>query len=102
WVVAGVRPAMAYKLWGWVPFAAAGALMLARNVNCFTASTASFLIAPYAFHYDMPVAALGFGLLIFNHWSGMPIRHRLAVVLGFLSPEIAIIGAWWIPPLLLW
>ena len=102
WLFAGVGPAMAYKLWGWVPFAVAGALMLARNVNVFTASTASFLIAPYAFHYDMPVAALGFGLIIFNHWSEMPIRHRLPIALGFLSPEIAIIGAWWIPPILLW
>ena len=101
WLFAGVGPAMAYKLWGWVPFAAAGALILARNVNCFTVSTASFLIAPYAFHYDMPVAALGYGLLVFNHWDEMPIRHRLAVALGFLSPEIAIVGAWWVPPILL-
>lgn len=102
WLFAGVGPAMAYELWGWVPFAVAGALMLARNVNCFTASTASFLISPYAFHYDMPVAALGFGLLAFNHWGDMPIRHRLPVALGFLSPAIAVIGAWWIPPILLW
>jgi len=102
WLFAGVGPAMAYGLWGWVPFAAAGGLMLARKVNVFTASTASFLISPYAFHYDMPVASLGFGLLIFGHWHSMPIRHRIPVALGFLSPAIAIVGAWWVPPLLLW
>lgn len=102
WLFAGVGPAMAYGLWGWVPFAAAGGLMLARNVNVFTASTASFLITPYAFHYDMPVASLGFGILIFAHWNVMPIRHRIPIALGFLSPAIAIVGAWWVPPLLLW
>lgn len=102
WLFAGVGPAMAYGLWGWVPFAAAGGLMLARNVNVFTAATASFLVSPYAFHYDMPVASLGFGLLVFNHWREMPVSHRIPVALGFLSPAIAITGAWWIPPLLLW
>lgn len=102
WLFAGVGPAMAYGLWGWVPFAAAGGLMLARNVNVFTAATASFLISPYAFHYDMPVASLGFGLLIFWRWDVMPVRHRIPVALGFLSPAIAITGAWWVPPVLLW
>lgn len=102
WLFAGVGPAVAYGLWGWLPFAAAGGLMLARKVNVFTASTASFLISPYAFHYDMPVASLGFGLLIYCHWHSMPIRHRISAALGFLSPAIAIVGAWWVPPLLLW
>lgn len=102
WLFAGVGPAMAYGLWGWVPFAAAGGLMLARNVNVFTAATASLLVSPYAFHYDMPVASLGFGLLVFNHWREMPIGHRIPVALGFLSPVIAMAGAWWLPPLLLW
>lgn len=102
WLFAGVGPAMAYGLWGWVPFAAAGALMLARNVNVFTAATASFLVSPYAFHYDMPVASLGFGLLVFTHWREMPVGHRIPIALGFLSPAIAISGAWWVPPLLLW
>jgi hypothetical protein len=68
----------------------------------FTAATASFLVSPYAFHYDMPVASLGFGLLVFGHWREMPIGHRIPVALGFLSPVIAMIGAWWMPPLLLW
>ena len=102
WLFGGVGPAMAYGLWGWLPFAAGGGLMLARNVNVFTAATASFLVSPYAFHYDMPVASLGFGLLIFNHWSEMPVSHRISAALGFLSPAIANTGAWWVPPLLLW
>ena len=102
WLFAGVAPAMAYGFLGWIPFAVAGALMLARNVNAFTASTASFLISPFGFHYDMLVASLGFGLLIFSRWNAMPAKDRIPIALGFLSPAIALAGAWWIPPLLLW
>lgn len=102
WFFAGVAPAMTYGLIGWVPFALAGALLLARNVNVFTASTASFLISPFGFHYDMTVASLGFGLLAASRWHELPIRHRIPVALGFLSPVIAIAGSWPVPPLLLW
>jgi hypothetical protein len=102
WLFAGVTPAIGYGLWGWVPFAAIGGLLLARNVNVFTAATASFLISPYGFNYDMPVACLGFGLSIYANWMDMPIRHRVPMALGFLAPVIAISGAWWLPPILCW
>lgn len=102
WLFAGVSPAIGYGLVGWIPFAVAGALLLARRVNVFTAATAAMLISPYGFHYDMPVACLGFGLLIYERWGEMPFRHRLPVALGFLSPVIAIAGAWWAPPILVW
>jgi len=102
WLFAGVSPAIGYGLLGWLPFAIAGGLLLARRVNAFTAATAALLISPYGFHYDMPVACLGFGLLIYERWNDMPIRHRIPVALGFLSPVIAVAGAWWVPPILLW
>ena len=102
WLFQGVGPAMAYGMIGWIPFAAAGGLLLARNVNAFTAATASFLISPYGFHYDMAVASLGFGLAIFRGWDEMPVKHRVPMALGFLSPVIALLGAWWVPPILLW
>lgn len=102
WLFAGVTPTFAYGTWGWVAFAIVGALLLAERVNVFTAATATFLIAPYGLHYDMPVVCLGFGLLINEHWRDMPIRHRIPTVIGFLSPVIAIGGAWWMPPLIGW
>lgn len=102
WLFAGVTPAIGYGIVGWIPFAVAGGLLLARNINAFTAATASFLISPYGFHYDMTVACLGFGLMIFNSWRDMPIRHRIPMALGFLSPVIALIGVWWVPPILMW
>jgi hypothetical protein len=100
WLFAGVTPAMGYGLWGWALFAIAGTMLLAKNVNVFTTATATFLISPYGFHYDLTVVCLGFGLLIFNHWHRMPVRHRIPVALGFLSPVIAILGVWWMPPII--
>ena len=102
WLYAGVSPAFAYGFWGWILFATASVLLLIRNANVFTAATAALLISPYGFHYDMPVACLGFGLVIFQHWHAMPIRHRMPVTLGFLAPVIALVGAWWVPPILAW
>jgi Glycosyltransferase family 87 len=102
WLFQGVGPAIGYGMVGWIPFAAAGALLLARNINAFTAATASFLISPYGFHYDMAVASLGFGIVIFRHWNVMPIRYRIPTALGFLSPVIALVGVWWVPPVLIW
>lgn len=102
WLFAGVTPAIGYGFIGWLPFAVAGALLLARNVNAFTAATASFLISPYGFNYDLPVVSLGFGLLLYRNWVNMPFRHRLPIALGFIVPVIAMAGAWWAPPILLW
>ena len=102
WFFAGVTPAIGYGMLGWIPFAVAGGLLLARNVNAFTAATASFLISPYGFHYDMTVACLGLGLIIFSNWNDMPFKHRLPMALGFLSPVIALLGVWWVPPILMW
>jgi alpha-1,2-mannosyltransferase len=102
WYFAGVTPAVGYGLLGWALFAIAGALLLARRVNAFTAATATFLISPYGFHYDMTVACLGFGLLAARHWDEMPVKHRIPIALGFLSPAIAISGTWWMPPLIGW
>jgi hypothetical protein len=102
WRFTAVSPAIAYGLIGWIPFAAAAGLILARNVNLFTAATAALLIAPYAFSYDMPVACLGIFLLAQKHWDELGTFDRLALALGFLCPSIARFGIWWVPPLLLW
>jgi alpha-1,2-mannosyltransferase len=102
WKFGGVGPAMAYGTLGWLCCAVAGAILLARNVNVFTAATASFLISPYGFHYDLTVVSLGFGLLAYERWHELTATNRTAVALGFLSPGLALAGVWWIPPILLW
>lgn len=101
WVLAGVTPAIGYGMLGWVPFALAGALLLYRNFNVFTAATATFLISPYGFLYDMTVVCLGFGLLVFSRWEEMPPLHRALACLAFVSPELVRFGTWWVPPIIL-
>ena len=43
-----------------------------------------------------------FALLLFANWARMPLRHRLPIGLGFISPVIAVAGVWYVPPILLW
>ena len=102
WAFVGVSPGIAYGLLGWIPFAAAAGLMLARNVNVFTAATAALLIAPYGFAYDMPVACFGIYMAAREHWDRLGTLDRIGLALGFLSPNLANLGVWWIPPILLW
>lgn len=94
-------PLIGYGLVGHLIFAACAILLLTRNFNVFTAATATFLILPYAFHYDMTVANLGFAILIFRHWHEMGLLEKVAACLGFLVPEFVTFGAWFAPPLLL-
>jgi len=101
WPTQMTTPLLGYGLAGWVLFAVAAAFLLWRNFNVFTAATATFLIAPYGFHYDMTVVCLGFGILLFDQWVAMPVWQRLACVLAFLSPGLVAVGAWLVPPLLL-
>lgn len=101
WLFVGVSPAIAYGMIGWIPFAVAAALMLARRFNVFTAATAAMLISPYGFHYDQTVVTLGCGIAIFRQWDGLPTWRRIALALGFLSPLLPMAGAWWVPPALL-
>jgi hypothetical protein len=82
-------------------FAIAAALLLRRNFHVFSAATATFLISPYGFHYDMTVVSLGFGLLLYERWEAMPVWQRLTCVLAFLSPGLVAVGTWLVPPLLL-
>ena len=94
-------PLIGYGLAGHLVFAACAILLLTRNFNVFTAATATFLILPYAFHYDMTVANLGFAVLIFRHWEEMGLLEKVAACLGFLVPEFTTLGSWFAPPLLL-
>jgi hypothetical protein len=94
-------PLVGYGLIGHLIFAAAAVVLLTRNFNVFTAATATFLILPYAFHYDMTVANLGFAVLIFTRWDEMGLIEKLVACLGFLVPEFTTFGSWFAPPILL-
>ena len=94
-------PLIGYGLVGQLIFAACAVLLLTRCFNVWTAATATFLILPYAFHYDMTVANLGFAVLIFTRWEEMRLPEKLTACLGFLVPEFTTFGTWFAPPLLL-
>ena len=101
WVLLGVTPMIGYGLWGWLLFAIGATYFLARNFNVFTAATATFLISPYGFHYDMAAACLGFAILLFSYWDLMPMWHKATASLAFLAPVIVGFGTWLVPPILL-
>ena len=101
WYYQMVSPYLWYGLFGWLLFAAAAVALLAQRFDVFTAATASFLIAPYGFHYDMTVVCLGFGLLLFQSWRAMPPWQTFVAASVFLLPLIVLIGTWLAPPLLL-
>lgn len=96
-----VTPYVAYDWAAHACFAVAAIILVSRNFNAFTAATATFLIVPYGFHYDMTVANLGFAVLLISRWDEMPAWQRLVCSLAFLSPEIVNFGSWLVPPLLL-
>jgi hypothetical protein len=84
-------------------FALAAIALLARSGkwDAFSASTATFLIVPYAFNYDMTVACLGFVLLLFERWSSLSRVERGVIALAFFSPELTYYAGFAVPPILL-
>jgi hypothetical protein len=101
WSTQMTTPLFAYGVAGWAFFAVAAIILVSRNFNVFSAATATFLIAPYGLHYDMTVASLGFGVLLFSRWNQMRPWHRAACAFAFLTPAIVAAGSWLVPPLLL-
>jgi hypothetical protein len=58
----------------------------------FIAATATFLILPYAFNYDMTVVSLGFALILFRQWDRLSFWEAAALIAGFLSPQLTFTG----------
>ena len=79
WYTQAVTPLLAYNFAGWAVFAIAAIILLSRNFNVFTAASATFLISPYGFHYDMTVVCVGFGVLLFEEATRCPFGSALFV-----------------------
>jgi len=101
WYIIGTTPAMGYGVRGYLIYLVVATIVLVRNFNLWTAATATFLISPYGFHYDMSVACVGFVLLIYSYWARMPLWQRLIASLAYLAPIIVQFGTWWVPPIML-
>ena len=101
WVLLGTTPMIGYGPWGLVIYGIPALVILCRNFNVFTAATATFLISPYGFHYDMAAVCLGFAVLLYTYWDEMPVWHKLSATLGYLTPVIVGFGTWCVPPILI-
>jgi len=101
WFNKMTTPYIGYGFVGWFLFGVPALVLLCRSFNVFTAATASFLISPYGFHYDMAVVCLGFGLLLFQHWREMQPWQTVVAAFAFQSPLLVGLGTWVVPPILL-
>jgi len=98
WDQIGVGPAIGYGFIIWPAFAAAALYLLARDMNVWSAATAALLVSPYGFHYDMPVASLGFALALVKE---QPVAKSALLTLALWVPVLVQFGAWIAPPILL-
>ena len=71
----------------------------------FIAATATFLILPYAFNYDMTVATLGIGLLAVRRWQRLAAWEAPVLCVAYLVPAwmvaLDIVAQWTVPVILL-
>lgn len=85
--------------------AALALLVQYRRIDPFALATATFLIVPYGFVYDMTVVSLGFANILWLEWRKLANWERTVLALAFLSPGITILYARYspmlIPPILL-
>ena len=58
----------------------------------FPCASATFLILPYAFNYDMTVVALGFAILLFARWGELSLGEKVILTFGFLSPQLTFVS----------
>lgn len=89
-VVALATLAMIWPLW-----------RLPLKALAFPLATATFLILPYSFAYDMAVVSLGFAVLIHDRWGEMDWPERaaaaggyMAVIVPMLAPPLLFAGLW--------
>lgn len=68
--------------------AAIALLWRSRAWDAFSAATATFLIVPYVFNYDMTVACLGYAICLHQQWQRLRWFERAGFFFAFLSPEL--------------
>jgi hypothetical protein len=100
WVLVATAPGVGYGVYGWLFFAAFAAWLLSHDFNVWTAATATMLISPYGYHYDMTVVCAGF--LAFLYERPMEPWKVAVIIVAFLSPAwVRVVGTWFVPPVLL-
>lgn len=57
----------------------------------FISASATALILPYIFNYDLTVASLGFVICLYKHWAQLSRWEKIALWLGFAIPLFVMI-----------
>lgn len=89
--------------WAMQAFFAGSALYIVfkSKPEPFLYATATFLILPYVFNYDMTVTCLGFAVLLYRFWEQLTLANRIVATLAFLSPALTFLANPLVPPILL-
>lgn len=84
-------------------FAISAAVLLirSRRIDPFALATATFLIVPYVFVYDMTVACLGFAIILWRDWCSLSKSEKTFLTLAFMTPNITMGLPALAPPILL-
>lgn len=76
-------------------FAAGGACLILWNFRdaawkdlAFPIATATFVILPYSFAYDMAVVSVGFAVILYSHWSDLSWPQRAVAIAAFSTPNL--------------
>ncbi|HVF37844.1 MAG TPA: glycosyltransferase 87 family protein [Sphingomicrobium sp.] len=58
----------------------------------FPAATATFIVLPYSFAYDMALVSVGFAVILYCHWCGLGWAQRAIAILAFSTPNLVPTG----------
>jgi hypothetical protein len=81
--------------------AALALLVRSRRIDPFALATATFLVVPYVFVYDMTVVCLGLAIIIWRDWGTLSYARKAILTLAFLIPNITLGLPALAPPILL-
>jgi hypothetical protein len=84
-------------------FGIAAVLLLIRvkQPDIWIYATATFIVLPYAFNYDMTVACIGFAVLLYSDWGRLSAFERAIAALAFASPGLTFVANSLVPCTLL-
>lgn len=54
----------------------------------FPVATATFIVLPYSFGYDMALVSVGFAVILYAHWAEWGWIERIIAVLAFSAPNL--------------
>jgi hypothetical protein len=54
----------------------------------FPVSTATFIVLPYSFGYDMALVSVGFAVILYRYWSELTWPERMVAILAFSAPNL--------------